>query len=191
MARGNKRRTLTTVQISMHYTKNIVIVIGKGRFGNAIAQGLRGGFVEEEDGTRASCNVVHVSATSFTLLSVSAMADELRDTAFAVYCGTQLSKHAGKMSSAIQVASTLSSGPHLEFVDFSNPDPALEKPDVTSAIDLWVALNTEASKTGSSLIKVWKITEVGSLDASGVVGITGKSICVPILQANNTPLDFH
>jgi hypothetical protein len=175
----------------MKYSSTKIIVIGKGRFGNAIAQGLRGGFVENEDGTRAWCEVVQVSATSFTLLSVSEMADELIGMTFAVYCGTKLSEYAGKLSSAIQVATSLSSGTTLEFVDFSNPDPALEKPDVTGAIDLWAALNTQASKTGPSLIKVWKITEVGSLDASGVVGNAGTSICVSISHGYNTPLDFH
>ena len=164
----------------MKNASNKIVVVGTGRFGNAIAQGLRAGFVENEDGSRASCQVVQVSATRFTLLSVSEMADELRNTAFVVYCGTKLSEHAVKMSSAINVANTLSLGPPLEFVDFSNPDPALEKPDVTGAIDLWVALNAKAPKTGSSLVKVWKITEVGSLDASGVVGNTGKSTCVAI-----------
>jgi hypothetical protein len=175
----------------MKYHSNKIIVIGKGRFGNAIVQGLRGGFVENEDGTRALYKVVQVSGTSFTSLSVSEMADELRNAAFVVYCGKKLSEHAGKLSSAIQLATTLSSGPTLEFVDFSNPDPALEKSDVTGTIDLWVALNAQASKTGSSLFKVWKITEVGSLDASGVVGNTGKSICGAISREYNTPIDFH
>jgi hypothetical protein len=161
--------------ISMKHFSNKIIVIGKGRFGNAIAQGLREGFIESEDGTRAWCKVVQVSATSFTSLPVSEMADELKDTAFVVYCGKTLSEYAGKFSLAIQLAITLSLGPALEFIDFSNPDPTLEKADVTGAIDLWVALNAQASKNGSSLVKVWKITELGSVDASGIVGNTGKS----------------
>jgi hypothetical protein len=93
----------------MKYFSNKIIIIGKGRFGNAIAQGFREGFIESEDGTRASCKVVQVSATSFTLLLVSEMAYKLQDTEFVIYCGTKLSEYARKMSLAIQLAITLSS----------------------------------------------------------------------------------
>jgi hypothetical protein len=164
----------------MKYFSSEVIVIGEGRFGNAIAQGLREGFVKSEDGTKVSCKVVQVSATKLPLLSVSEMADKLKDSAFVVYCGKKLSEYATKMSSAIQLATTLSSGPAVKFINFSNLDPRLEKADVHGAIDLWVALNTqgkniEASMNKGSPVKVWKITEVGSANASGIVGNTGKS----------------
>jgi hypothetical protein len=114
------------------------------------------------------------------LLSVSEMADELKDSAFVVYCSKKLSEYATKMSLAIQLATTLSSGPAVEFIDFSNPDPMLEKADVHGAIDLWVALNAqgkniEASMNEGSPVKVWKITEVGSANASSIVGNMGKS----------------
>ena len=120
-----------------------VIVIGKGRFGNATAQGLREGFIEKEDGMRMKCDVIQVSATRFTSLSISEMADELEDTAFVAYCGTRLSEYSGRMAAAIQLATKQSTGPPLEFIDFSNPDPINEKADVSGAVDLWVALSTQ------------------------------------------------
>ena len=155
-----------------------VIVIGKGRFGNATAQGLREGFIVREDGMRLKCDVIQASATKFTSLSVSEMADELEDSVFVVYCGTRLSDYAGRMALAIQQAAKQSSGPPLEFIDFSNPDPILEKDDVSGTIDLWVALNNqgedeEDTSKELSPIKVWKITEVGSVDVSGIVSNTG------------------
>ena len=82
---------------------------------------------------------------------------------------------------AIQQATNLSSGHSaLEFIDFSNPDPALEKNDVSGALDLWVTLNTqykdeEVTSRKGSVVKVWKITEVGSVDVSGIVSNTSKS----------------
>lgn len=160
-------------------SSNKVVVIGKGRFGNATAQGLREGFIEGCDGKRMQCEVVQVSATTFTNLSVSEMADELQDTAFVAYCGTKLTECAVTLALAIQEA-TKRSSTALEFIDFSNPDPALEMGDVSGALDLWVALNTqgkdeEVSKKEGSAIKVWKITEVGSFDISGIASNTGMS----------------
>ena len=163
-----------------------VVVIGKGRFGNATAQGFRDGFVENEDGFRTKCDVVQVSATKFTSLSVDEMAAELQNTVFVAYCGTMLSDYSGRMALAIKEADMKSSGPTIEFIDFSNPDPTLEKADVTGAVDLWIALNggkgkdEEVTKNQGSVFKVWKITEVGSVDVSGITGNTGKfiSYCV-------------
>lgn len=161
-----------------------VIVIGKGRFGNAIAQGLReGGFVEHQDGTRVLCEVVQVSACKFTRLPVSQMAHELQDAAFVAYCGTKLPEYATTLASALQLASSQSSfSEHsvIEFLDFSNPDPILEDADVSGAIDLWVALTALRDgeekeiflKNEGALIKISKVTEVGSIDASGAVGNT-------------------
>lgn len=166
----------------MSVVHNKVVVVGRGRFGNATAQGLREGFVEGDDGKRAKCDVVQLSATKFTSLSVSDMADELQDIAFVAYCGTQLPEHARRIAAAIHLATSRSSNPALEFIDFSNPDPGSEKKDVSGALDLWVALNTdggkdeEATKTSGSVIKVWKITEVGSVDVSGITSNTGKSL---------------
>ena len=157
---------------------NKVIVIGKGRFGSATAQGLRRGFIEGEEGRRVKCDVVQVSATSFMALSTSEMADELQDTAFVAYCGTMLSDYALNLALAIQQAAKQSTGPPLEFIDFSNPDPTLERAGVSGAVDLWVALNTQGKDeevTKNPDIKVWKITEVGSTDVSGIVSNTGKS----------------
>jgi len=154
---------------------NKVIVIGKGRFGSATAQGLRRGFIEGEEGRRVKCDVVQVSATSFMALSTSEMADELQDTAFVAYCGTMLSDYAMNLALAIQQAAKQSTGPPLEFIDFSNPDPTLERAGVSGAVDLWVALNTQGKDeeaTKNPDIKVWKITEVGSTDVSGIVSNT-------------------
>lgn len=167
--------------------RNKIIVIGKGRFGNAIAQGLReGGFVEHDYGTRVLCEVVQVSASEFTRLAASQMAHELQGATFVAYCGTKLPKYATTLASALQLASKKSSLPEhtaIEFIDFSNPDPMLEKADVSGAIDLWVALHAIRDgydeelvlKNEVALIKVSKVTEVGSIDASGAVGNTGRS----------------
>lgn len=157
-----------------------VVVIGNGRFGNATAQGIRDSFFETFDGNHRKYSVVQVSARNFPLLSVSDMARDLQDAVFVAYCGKNLSEYAVKMASAIRLASKLSSGPALEFIDFSNPDPAKETNDVSGAIDLWLALSEDQDeqvkeKEGSP-IKVWKITEVGSVDVSGVMGDTGNLI---------------
>jgi len=165
-----------------------VVVIGKGRFGNAIAQGLRdGGFVEHDDGTRVLCEVVQVSASKFPRLDVLQMAHELQDAAFVAYCGTKLPEYTTTLALALQLASkklSLSKDTAIEFLDFSNPDPVLENADVSGAIDLWVALNALRDgedeelllkKNEGALIKVSKVAEVGSIDASGAVGNTSRS----------------
>ena len=162
----------------MKNVSNKVVVIGKGRFGNAIAQGFREGFIINEDGDRVKCDVVQHSATKFTSLDVEDMAAQLCDVAFVAYCGTMLHQYAQKMAKAVRHATKTASGPPLEFIDFSNPDPGHEKDDVSGTVDLWVALNSqgrdeEGTKSVGSLIKVWKITDVGSVDVSGIVGNTG------------------
>lgn len=156
-----------------------VVVIGNGHFGNATAQGLQGGFVEGEDGVCTACDVVQVPAREFFNQSVADMAAELRDAAFVCFCGTNLPTYANNLALAIQQAARQSMGPALEFIDFSNPDPALEKGDVSGAIDLWRALEAQGSlnevtpsKKGGSAIKVWKVTELGSVDVAGIVGNT-------------------
>lgn len=159
--------------------KNKVVVIGKGRFGNATAQGLRDGFIEGCDGRRMKCDVIQVSAKTFTDLSVAEMANEFQEAAFVAYCGTSLPEYASKLALAMQLAMKRSSTA-LEFIDFSNPDPADEMDDVSGAIDLWVALNTlgkdeEVTQKETSSIKVWKVTEVGSFDMSGVSCHSSKS----------------
>lgn len=164
----------------MNVLSSKVVVIGNGRFGNATAQGLRESFFETLDGNRRRYNVVQVSARNFPLLSVSDMANELQDAAFVAYCGKNLSKYAVKIASAIRLATKLSSGPALEFIDFSNPDPMNEEQDVSGAIDLWVDLSKaqdeQVTEKDGSPLKVWKITEVGSVDVSGILGDTGMLI---------------
>lgn len=150
-----------------------VVVIGKGRFGNAAAQGLRESFVVTEDGDRLPCEVIQVSAKTLMSLPMEDMAHDLQGAAFIIYCGTKLQVHAHKLACAMKEASKVTSGHLPEFIDFSNPDPIHEKEDVSGTIELWMALNAHQDEEASGAKwKIWKITEVGSVDVAGIEGNT-------------------
>ena len=97
-----------------------VIVIGKGRFGTAAAQGLRESFIKDEKGFQLPAQVLHFSAASFTSLEISVMAEQLQGSTFVVYCGTRLPEYATKIANAMKEARD-SSTSEMEFIDFSNP----------------------------------------------------------------------
>lgn len=149
--------------------RNKVIVIGKGRFGSATAQGLRGSHIKTNSGDLVPVEVVHVSARKFTAMP-GEMARQLTGAAFIAYCGTRLQNYADALSAGMKLARGDSTSvntsvhddmPSLEFLDFSNPDPIGEKDDLTGAIQLHRALG---GGKGKGEWKVWKITEVSSLD---------------------------
>jgi len=138
-----------------------VVVIGKGRFGNAVAQGLRESVIKLDDGTLAPVNTVaHFSARTFTSLTTARMADKLQGAAYIAYCGTQLQNYAEKIAAAMKYSPDTG---RAEFIDFSNPCPVNETDDVGGSIYMWNALRGPKSSVGNNW-KVWKITEVGSLD---------------------------
>jgi len=140
-----------------------VVVIGKGRFGNAVAQGLRESAIKHDNGTLTSVEkVTHLSARTFTSLTVDRMADKLAGAAYIAYCGTKLQNYAEKIASAMKY-STDAALP--EFIDFSNPCPVNETDDVAGTIRMWNALQGPEGSIRNSW-KVWKITEVGSLDVA-------------------------
>jgi len=155
-----------------------VVVIGKGRFGTAAAQGIRESIIRDnkgdEDSIPSTLRVEHVSATAFTSLTISAMAEQLQDCSYVVYCGTQLPKYAAKLAQAMVRARQYSTS-SMEFIDFSNPDPIVERDDVSGALDLWMGLSMYTEKypkTNDASWTIWKITDVGSLDVAGTEGLS-------------------
>jgi len=177
-------------------TKKIV-VIGKGRFGNACAQGLRDSYIEVGKGEGLlRCSVHHTSATKFMGLQLTDMIDVLFDAEFVVYCGTHLPNYAHKLAKAMKEARK-GSAESMEFIDFSNPDPVFERDDVSGTIDIYSALMSltdDGDRRPTTVVsmakeldeeeewdtqieideqkpwKVWKITEVASLDVAGTEG---------------------
>jgi len=147
-----------------------VIVIGVGRFGNALVQGIRQSFVHYETGSgtiMVPTEVFQVSARRFLNLSVAEMANTFQDCKYIVYSGTHLTKNATKVAAAMKVAKSISAGSFVaEFMDFSNPDPLMEKNDVPGAIKLWSELTYGQDKNHGW--KIWKITECGLLDVAGI-----------------------
>ena len=175
-------------------TKKIVI-LGSGRFGSACAQGMRDSYIEIGKGQGLMrCNVLHISATKFMRLQFSDMVDELYGAEFVVYCGTHLPNYTRKLAKAMKEARKNTTD-SMEFIDFSNPDPVYEKDDVSGAIDMYSALIADSDRAPSVVSmgkvldeeddewdartdvdektkpwKVWKITEVASLDVAGTEG---------------------
>jgi len=141
-----------------------VVVIGTGRFGNGVAQGVRESYVQISDGKMLKVNVDQVSCTQFMALDVEDMADKLAGSDYVCYTGIFLPQYAGKLARAMQMAASMNASAPLEFMDFSNPDPTIEESDVPGALHMWRALNCQGFE---GHFKVWKITETGSLDVSG------------------------
>lgn len=114
-------------------TKRIV-VIGRGRFGTATAQGLRKAFVYNTKYQICKTSIIHVSARDFTTSSISSV-DILRGASFVVYCGYHLPIFAHKIALAMKEARMYKGEggvgddencrndimAEMEFVDFSNP----------------------------------------------------------------------
>jgi len=147
-----------------------VVVIGAGRFGNALVQGIRQSFVHYQIGagvTMVPTEVFQVPARRFLNQSVAEMANTFQDAKYVVYSGTRLSKNATTIAAAMKIARNNSTGSSItEFMDFSNPDPLTEKKDVPGAVKLWSELTYGQNKNHGW--KVWKITECGLLDVAGI-----------------------
>mmetsp|Transcript_22952 Transcript_22952/g.24417 ORF Transcript_22952/g.24417 Transcript_22952/m.24417 type:complete len:151 (+) Transcript_22952:216-668(+) len=115
-------------------TKRIV-VIGKGRFGSATAQGMREAFVYNIKGQICETIIAHVSAREFTTSSISSNVEILRGASFVVYCGYHLPQFAQQIAVAMKEARMYKnkggvgddgncgndSMAEMEFIDFSNP----------------------------------------------------------------------
>ena len=156
-----------------------VLIIGTGQFGTALAQstslavflGRKKSFSPSTLVT-ANVEVVHVSATSLLLdQSVDEIADVFANTRYVMYCGSRLSKHSPKFAAAMIKAKFLSSSELLiDFIDWSNPDPAIDhNEDIKGAVTLTHFLDLADSDSGteSQRWKVWKATGVSSLDVAG------------------------
>jgi len=138
-----------------------IVVLGKGRFGSAVAQGLKDSIIKYENGKIIPVRkVIHVSARAFTSLTTENMADEIQGASHIVYCGTKLQNYAEKIASAMKYSTDYV---RPEFIDFSNPCPVNEAQDVSGTIRIWNALQVPEGSAYEKW-KVWKITEVGSLD---------------------------
>ena len=138
-----------------------ILVIGKGEFGNSLAQGLELSSIPFSE--FASVSVEQVSATEFFKMTIDEMSAKLVNASYVMYCGSELSEHAQDMASALLEARKLSTmsadnGPLLEFIDWSNPDPRAESFD--GAVVLSSALNEKFSDHQI----VWKVTGVSSMD---------------------------
>ena len=141
-----------------------IVVIGKGEFGNSLAQGLELATFPKDN---TDVTVEQVSATKFFANDVDSTSKILANAAYVMYCGKMLSEHAEAMASALENARHLSSipvngTPLLEFMDWSNPDPTKESYDGAVSLSL-IRPNTVPQV-------VWKITGVSSLDVTGHAG---------------------
>lgn len=145
---------------------NKVVIIGKGEFGNSLAQGMETAIIAKAD---MSVTIEQVSATTFFAMDTDSMAQIFANAAYIMYCGKNLSEHAHVMGSVLRDARSLSSlpepegkAPLLEFMDWSNPDPTNESYDGAVALS--------AASACDPLQVIWKVTGVSSLDAAGHEG---------------------
>lgn len=110
---------------------NKVVIIGKGEFGNSLAQGMETAIIAKAD---MSVTIEQVSATTFFAMDTDSMAQIFANAAYIMYCGKNLSEHAHVMGSVLRDARSLSSlpepegkAPLLEFMDWSNPSRPHER----------------------------------------------------------------
>ena len=104
-----------------------VLIIGKGQFGNALAQGLEFATIKLADDKIYSIGEVEqISARQLFSKNEEQMANVFTDVSFIMYCGMGLVAHSEKLANAMKAAkikSTLSDEfPLLEFMDWSNLD---------------------------------------------------------------------
>ena len=99
-------------------TKNFarVLVVGQGRFGSGLFQGVSSASVRGYSGVE----VDHMSAKAFCTLSVNSMAEMLKPYKFLMYAGYNLHAQIAKLSEAMPLASPDAT---LEILDFTNPEP--------------------------------------------------------------------
>jgi hypothetical protein len=137
-----------------------IVVIGKGEFGNSLAQGLETATVPTSNDT---LSVEQISATKFFSMAAEDMSQILANVSYVMYCGRELSENAPLMAAALQGARSISSSsgkaPLLHFIDWSNPDPQSESYDGT------VTVASALESTPDQI--VWKVTGLSSYDVSG------------------------
>ena len=94
-----------------------VVVIGTGRFGNALAQGIRDSYIHLSDGQMIIPDVQHVSCGRFLSLSKRDIAFFLSNTDYICYTGIFLPKYAKKLADGMQLAAHANMNAPLEFID--------------------------------------------------------------------------
>lgn len=94
-----------------------VVVLGTGRFGNAVAQGIRDSYVHLSDRRMVKAEVEHVSCSMFVALSEGEIADCLSNTDYICYTGIFLPKYAMKIAKAMRLAALRNPDAPLEFID--------------------------------------------------------------------------
>ena len=157
-------------------TANKIVVLGKGEFGNALAQGLTQSSVPAAAGSLENVSVIHLSAKEFMQMTIESMADVMKNAKFIMYCGMSLTEHADKIAKALIEARQRSNmtlqnkdSPFLEFMDWTNTDPAYDNnKNGTGDLEGSIALSMATSNYSLSQ-RIWKVTGVSYLDVAGQV----------------------
>ena len=103
---ANDRLSVTSSNLSSNRTLGTkkIVVIGRGRFGTAAAQGMRKAFVYNTKDQICKTYVVHVSTREFTSSLITTMAKNLRGASFVLYCGYRLPEYARVIADAMKEA---------------------------------------------------------------------------------------
>ena len=134
-----------------------VLVVGQGRFGSGLFQGVSSASVRGYSGVE----VDHMSAKAFCTLSVNSMAEMLKPYKFLMYAGYNLHAQIANLSEAMLLASPDAT---LEILDFTNPEPgAWDGDDIGAAYGLKMIL--DARDPHAKPFAVWKVTEVRQMDS--------------------------
>ena len=153
-----------------------IVIIGKGAFGNALAQSLVLATIPDtktKNTTTSSAipRIVQISAKDFLINErhgEDALAHQLCNASYVMYCGTNLTLHHSKIAAAMIKAKALSNSdskalvglPLLDFIDWSNPDPSNDETgDLMGAYKLSRAIHEEFC--------VWKAVGVSNFDIAG------------------------
>jgi len=132
------------------------LVIGKGRFGSGLAQGI----TSDPYGT---CEVMHLSGREFAGYSIDQMTSVFTKCSSVAFCAYDLHKICDRIAAAM--IQTRPDDNSIEFLDFTNPDPGgWQDQDIATALRLRNQLD------GS--FAVWKVTECDQFDVANVAGST-------------------
>jgi len=94
-----------------------VIVIGTGRFGNALAQGIRESYLQISKGKMLKANVEQVACRDFLSLDEEEMVEKLDGSDYICYTGVFLARYAAKLAKSMQMVATRNQLAPLEFID--------------------------------------------------------------------------
>ena len=109
-------------------------------------------------------------------MSIESMADVLKNAKYIMYCGMSLTEHADRIAKVLVEARQRSKNmtrqndkdsPVLEFMDWTNPDPAYDHKNGTGDLEGSIALSKAMSTSLSQ--RIWKVTGVSYLDVAGQV----------------------